>query len=375
MLTPKRTITLEEIVDLYAEYLGDDIDLVSAIRLGRLETVQKILDDDPTAAHRKGREPNPLREAAGWGRLEICKFLVQKHKVDVNDFKGGVGYPIIKAALKHPEIVKYLIEHGADLQTRITWTGGRTGVWIVGDDATALHFAASDGVPETVKVLLEAGIDPFANAISDRAIEKEKQTALEVAAFFGKTDNAIAILEHPSFRALLIGSYPSWLAFQAQDPAELVEALLTHGANVNGPDSKRLPIQIAVQGMHPNDDQNNESIKRVVAVLTKHGAKMDVYAAVAIGDLGSLSTLLDETPSASNTYSIGGYPALHMAIQMNRPKAVKLLIDAGCDLQIPNKSESTGTKGDTPLTTAEWWGRKKIAAMLIDAGATANAKN
>lgn len=375
---------LRKIIELYVEHLGDDIDLVSAVRLGRLDTVRKIVTNDPTAAHGEKYGPNPLREAANWGHIDICKFLVEEHKVDVDDFDGGTGYPIIKAALKYPEIVKYLIDNGANLKTRITWKGGRTGVWIVGDDATALHFAACDGVPETVKILLDAGVDPFATA-HDSFDKEEKQTALEVAAFFGKTDNALSILEHPTFenadpilrkqslnQSLRVGSSSSSLAFESQDRSELVDALITHGADLDSGDAGS-PIQIAVSSIHPNDDEKNESIKKMVSVFRKHGAEIDIFSAVAIGDFESLVKLLGEDPKSSNSYSIGGYPALHMAIKMNYPKAVKLLLDAKCDIEIKNKSKSTGWEGETPLLCVAFWGHHEIAEMLVNAGANVNA--
>ena len=71
-------------------------------------------------------------------------------------------------------------------------------MWIIGDDATALHYAASDGVPETITMLLDAGVDPFATA-RDLFGKNSKQTALEVAAYFGKADNARAIVGYPKF--------------------------------------------------------------------------------------------------------------------------------------------------------------------------------
>jgi ankyrin repeat protein len=297
------------------------------------------------------------------------------------------GYPIIKSALKHPKIVKYLIDQDADLETRITWRGGRTGVWIIGDDATALHYAASDGVPETVKILLDAGVDPFVTA-HDSFDKEERQTALEVAAFFGRTDNAIAILEHPKFKnadhairqqvldeSLTTGSYSSWLAFQAQDRSELLDALITHGASFNTTDDKHSPIQIAVSSIHPNDDEKNESIKRMVSVLKKHGHELDVFSAVAIGDFETLAKLLETDPKAVNSYSIEGYPALHMAIKMNYPKVVKMLLDAGCDIEIRSKSESTGWNGETALLCVAFWGHDEIAQILLRAGANVNAKS
>ncbi|MCO6046767.1 ankyrin repeat domain-containing protein [Aeoliella sp. ICT_H6.2] len=382
----QQTADLRKIVDMYVDHLGDDIDLISAVRLGQLHTVKNLVGRNPSAAHGQEHGPNPLREAANWGHLDICKFLIEEHQVDVDDFEGGTGYPIIKTALKYPDIVKYLIEQGANLETRITWRGGRTGVWIIGDDATALHFAARDGVPETITILLDAGVDVFATA-HDPLDEEVNQSALDVAAYFGKTDNAMAILHHSQFndargklrqevldRSLAIASYPSWLAFEAQDRSELIDALITHGANARTTGDKRSPIQIAVSGIHPEDNAKNESIKKMVSVLRKHGAELDVFSAVAIGDSDALAKLLEKDPKVSISYSIEGYPAMHMAIQMNYPKAVKMLLDAGCDVEIKSKSESHGWDEETPLLCAAFWGHDEIAKMLVRAGANVNAK-
>ena len=386
--TKRQVEALRKIVDAYVKHLGDNIDIISAVRLGELATVRRIVNQNPATANRQGHGPTPLREAANWGQFAICKFLIEEHSVDIDDFEGGTGYPIIKAAVKHPRIVKYLVEQGADLKTRITWNGLRTGVWIIGDDATVLHYAAADGVPATIKILLDAGVDPFATA-HDSFDKKDKQTALGVAAYFGKTDNAIAILEHPRFsnaaakfrqhtidESLLIASCFSWLAFESQDRSELLDALLRHGANINVTNNRNhLPIQIAVSQISPDNEKrnkNNKSVKKVVAVLRKHGAELDVFSAVAIGDFQSLEKLLDEAPDASNAY-FNGYSALHMAIKMNQAKAVRMLLDAGCDVDIRNKSESTGWKGGTPLLCVAFWGHEEIAKLLISEGADVNA--
>jgi ankyrin repeat protein len=296
-----------------------------------------------------------------------------------------VGYPIIKSALKSPAIVNYLIEQGADLQTKITWRGARSGIWIIGDDATTLHYAVSDGVPETVKILLDAGVDPF--AIAHDPIDKEdKQTALEVAAFEGRTDCVIALLEHPAFKnadqtirqqvlnkSLTTGSFSSSFAYQAQDRSELLEALMTHGAKFDSTESKDSPIQIAVTQIHPNHEERNDSIEKMVSVLRKHGHELDVFSAVAIGDFDTLGKLLETDPQAANSYSIEGYPALHMAVKMNYSEAVKIMLDAGCDIEIRSKSEKTGWNGETALLSVAFWGHDEIAKMLLRAGANANA--
>lgn len=85
-------------------------------------------------------------------------------------------------------MVKILIGAGADLKTPITWRGSRTGVWIIGDDATALHYAAEEGPPESAELLIDAGI-------SVDARDTKGQTPLHIAAIFGRAAMVRFLLE------------------------------------------------------------------------------------------------------------------------------------------------------------------------------------
>ncbi|MFN0020212.1 MAG: ankyrin repeat domain-containing protein [Pirellulaceae bacterium] len=368
---------LQQIMKLY-EGAGGEADLLTAITVGDLKRVKAILEKSPALAD-DFQDESPLRMAASRGHFEICKYLLDNFRVDVNDFERGTGYPIIKGALAHPKIVKLLIEHGADLKKRITWMGGRTGIWIIGDDATALHYAADDGVPETVTLLIENGVDIFATA-HDIFNDKSEQTALEVAAYFGKADNAEAIINHPKFdlaepenkqalldKCLRLGANPSWLAREANRP-KLMEVLIRKGANPNTSIDGVTSIQIAARDIHPTHPDENDDIKQTIAVLTKHGAKMDLFSAVAIGDERQVQALLANDPKSANARGPDGYPALHFAVGMNYKSIVAALLKAGGDVNIPNKSENTGGVGETALDCAEFWERDEIAKLLIDAG-------
>ena len=72
--------------------------------------------------------------------LESDPSLVRERTAD-----GSTG---LHQAVRHPEILKRLIDHGADPNLRD-----------VGDNASALHFAAGGGHLESVRVLLDAGAD------------------------------------------------------------------------------------------------------------------------------------------------------------------------------------------------------------------------
>lgn len=372
----------QAITKLYLD-AGAEYDIMTAIRLDDIDRVKAILKQTPELAD-NFQDQSPLRIAASLGRLGICRHLIERYRVDVNDFERGVGYPIIKDAVAHPEVVRLLIEKGADLKTRITWQGGRTGIWIIDDDATALHFAARDGVPETVKLLIDAGVDIFATA-HDMADKTATQTALEVAAIFGKADNAIAILNHPKFgkandqirkelldKCLLVGTFGIWHCEKGAKP-RLCEALLQKGADANADSVGVTVMQRAARQIHPGQRNENREIKMVIAILAKHGATFDLFSAVAIGDETLVARMLERNPKSANSRGPDGYPALHFAVGMNYQNIVKRLLDAGGDVDIRNKSDYQGAEEETALHAAAFWERYDIAQVLIDAGADVNA--
>jgi ankyrin repeat protein len=122
------------------------------------------------------RGAQPLRVAARAGRVEICRLLLDHH-ADIDAFDAGSGYPILVDAVAHDAVVKLLIERKANLRRRITWRGLRSGVWLIGDEATALHYAVGAGNVESVRLLLAAGIDPSAT-------DDDGQTSLHLAIRF-----------------------------------------------------------------------------------------------------------------------------------------------------------------------------------------------
>jgi ankyrin repeat protein len=117
----------------------------AATYMNDIPWVEKRLAADTSLVNEtNGAQDIPLRLAARLGRVKICKLLLE-HGADPDDSEQGCGFPIMVNAVEHPAVVKLLIDHGANLKRKITWRCGRTGVWVIGDEASALHYAAFAG--------------------------------------------------------------------------------------------------------------------------------------------------------------------------------------------------------------------------------------
>ncbi|MCA9073205.1 MAG: ankyrin repeat domain-containing protein, partial [Planctomycetaceae bacterium] len=80
------------IADLYLA-AGAEYDILTAIAFNDLDRVKATAAKVPKP--KDGFYFNsPLRRAASLGRLAICRYLVEEHHADVNQFDQGAGYPI-----------------------------------------------------------------------------------------------------------------------------------------------------------------------------------------------------------------------------------------------------------------------------------------
>jgi ankyrin repeat protein len=240
--------------------------------------------------------------------------------------------------------------------------------------------------PETITLLIDHGVDIFATTRDEPPLRLGQQTALEIAASFGRGANARAIVDHPTFdradrasrqrlldKSLCVGA----ISLQTGGNEEwqtLINTLLQKGAHPNAADGRGTAVQLVVREIRPNADQENAAVKQIGALLRQHGATVDLFSAVAIGDLLEVRRLVREKPEAARARGADGYPALHFAVSMNAKDIVGALLDAGCDVDMRNQSNDTGAVGETALHCAAFWGRYEIAKLLIDRGADVNAR-
>jgi ankyrin repeat protein len=267
----------------------------------------------------------------------------------------------------YPEIVELLIENGADLKTEITWQGGHSGVFFMHDEAkTALHHAAFGGVPETIELLIDRGLDIMTPTYPVPENEVG-HTALHLASWAGAGGNAQAIINHPKFQqiekakrqmmldeCILLG-VGYHVPASNPDRSALVKILLDAGANphLKSKDGETA-LQIAASGVASSfsNGYQKESAKRTVELLLDHGVELDLDSAVMIEDVAQVERILKESPELANSRRSSGYPILHYAIGRQNLQIVKLFIAAGGDQNLKNE-DSSSTLGESALELAK----------------------
>ena len=348
--------------------------LALACETGNGAMVQKLLEAgaNPNVALRP--VDTPLMLASRSGSVEAVKALLT-HDARVNAKESTKGQTALMwaAAEKHADVVRLLLEFGADVNLR---SDGKY---------TALLFAARANDIETTKALLAAGAN-----INDA--DNDGNAALVVASLMGNTAVAKFLVENGAdinaagggFTPLhwavgfwdigvtgpfgIKAEHSEWSALaglRGDAKFEYAKFLIDHGANVNakltkGPRRGGLgsggTINLSMQGATPLLLAANAADVRLMHLLLDHGA--DTHVVLRNG-----TTML--------MLAVGIARALG-ASWVTEPQAIeaaKLAIDLGADLNAVN------VPGDTAMHAAAYAGFNNMIPFLLDKGASLNPKN
>jgi ankyrin repeat protein len=192
---------------------------------------------------------------------------------------------------------------------------------------TGLHTAARAARLEAVRFLLARGADPNAREAGDN-------------------------------------TYPLHCAAARKD-LEMVRALLDAGGDVHGfGDVHELDtIGWACVYREPGDDP-----WPVANVLVERGARHHIFSAIALGDLDSIRSLVEQNPKALErrlSRFEGRQTPLHFTISLRRYDILDLLISLGADIEAEDAS------GNTALVSAMMRGDLEAIRRLHAAGAKA----
>jgi ankyrin repeat protein len=372
--------------------------LALAAENGHAAIVERLLarGANPNAASPSG--VTPLMRASRTGNIGSVRALLAKG-AHVNTVERDRGQTALMWAVsrQHPEIVKALLENGADLAARsvvrrltVMLDQGPPGVKTAREHAhqieaggsTALLFAASSGSVDAAKILIDHGAD-----VNDTAADGN--SALVVAAFAGHGGVARLLLERGADANAAGAGYGALHAAVLRGDAATVKALLAKGANPNIRMTKGSPVRrfgsqwalvqnlagatplfiatiydeldlmrmLLEAGASPSLALENGMPPLLIAAggEVPHEARPSDVARLGINDvdvpeiprpesdlLVATRLLLDRGAAVTET-SAGGDTALHAAAAAGLTGVIQLLVDRGAAIEATNKS------GQTPL--------------------------
>ena len=315
---------------LWSPGRGTDVwALIQACASGDLETVQALIERDPSLARSHYDYRKPLY------------FAVRENRVDV---------------------VRFLLEHDRN----------PLDLWV---DDGPLEIARDRGYTQMERLLthtLEARFnaspkgEPVASALRDRDLERMRELLDAQPDLLAAGDSRSSQPIH-------------WATMTRQ--LEAIDELLRRGADI---DARRMdgarPVHLTngdyfYRGWRDVAREWPVTPKQVMAHLRARGAFIDLPTACHTGDIERVRELLGQDPSLANRigehegYYLGAGAPLSNAAAAGRIDIVQVLLDHGADPNLPE--EQFAPKGRA-LYSAVYHGHYDIAKLLLERGAFPN---
>ncbi len=320
--------------------------LHGAARAGNRAMVELLLSRGAEVNSKEVTGQTPLHIAADKGFQAVVEVLLA-NKIDVNAQDDSGNTPLHLAGGGQAKIIQMLLAAGANPNAENKL--GRT----------PLSFAAENGSPESVKLLLAAKADPNGGKLDAPllcAVHKQDVASIELLLEKGANANAkgavsweVAFNGHMYLADYFSDDRPSvdplWLAVSTKQ-LPMVQVLLKFKADPNDSQTDGRPLLF-----------NALSDTNILEVLLDAGAKVDV-----------------RDKNASMNGVLFNWTLLDAAILEKAIAAVKTLLAHGAD---PNAHDASGNMAlhwaANPL-----WGQlmdRKLFELLLDHGANPNVRN
>lgn len=317
--------------------------LIAAAGEGHAQLVRALLERGADPRRRADNGARALDLAASQGQLAVVQLLLA-HDPQLLDLPGGGENTalMVAAGWGHAEVVRVLLERGADARKRLA------------DGRHALDWAAHRGHPAAVEQLLTH--DPLLLRLPGY----DERTALIAASMYGHAEVVRVLLArgaHPrkrlasGFRALDLAAH--------QGHQAVVERLLAHDPqllDLPGAGERTALVAAAASGH-----------AKLVRALLERGADPRKWAtggpallwAAHGGHQATVEQLIEHDPQLLDLPGHGEWTALYMAAYFGHVELVRALLGRGAD---PRKRTANGSHA---LEGAAEAGRQAVVEQLL----------
>jgi ankyrin repeat protein len=326
--------------------------LYYAAAKGHLALVQSLVAGGAVIDKADDNGTTPLAVAAEEGHLPVVVYLAeQSANIALPDVNGIVPLGLA-AQFGHLNIVEYLVKQGADINHAT-----------IQNDCTPLCTAADNGHLAVVKFLSTNGAD------INKPV-KDGSTPLHFAIVRKHIEIALYLIVNGANLAVadkVDGRVPLGLAAQNKGK-QIVEALLTHGLDVNQPSGRgATPLIIAA------DDGDLELVQYLIAQGGAINQAMDggctaLHFAIGHSHFAVVQYLVEHGALINQADAEGNTP-LKLAIEDNNMEMVQYLVTQGAAL-----NQATN-QGITPLLLAVKENYFECIQYLVEQGADVNQAN
>jgi ankyrin repeat protein/uncharacterized protein YegL len=368
-----------------------NIDIFKAIQQSDLVTVKQLLQIDPNLVRARNFDYTPLHYAIINFNVEIIKYLIE-HGADVNAETSDDFTPPLHLAIEYNfnvKIIKYLVEQGANINAETN------------NGYTPLHWAAcNNSNVEVLQYLISQGVNVNAENYHGKTpldvadTEEKKQILINAGA---KTVTKYSPPSKPNidiFEAIRqgdlitvkkllqkdgklifarnnLGDMSLHYAAKFNSNVDILKYLISQGSNVNAKNN---------HGKTPLDVANTEEKKQILInagakIATKYSPpskpNIDIFDAIKQSDLITVKQLLQKDGKLIFVRDYLGDTLLHYAVMFNsNVDILKYLISQRADVNAKNN------ESETPLHWAAAYNSNvDILKYLISQGADINTKN
>jgi ankyrin repeat protein len=360
--------------------------LGEAATVANMEMLELLLDADADVNLTNPEGQTALMAVARTGNIEAARLLLA-HGADVNAAEtwGGQTALMWASARKHPEMVKFLVENGAEVDKRAIdrdWERRVTSEPRVKEmfqgGFTSLLYAVREDCLDCVKELLAAGADinkpdpenvsPLILALTNLHFDVAKYLIEQGADvnqwdYYGRTP-----LYAAADMNIVPASYRNDLPpVQNTTGIEIARMLLERGANVDYalklyPPARNIAYDrandypVMITGSTPLQRAAYGGDVEMMKLLLDHGANM------ALANINGVSPMIALT-------NPGGTRNRNKS-ELTVMQGLDLLMVAGADI-----NQKSGVNGETPLHTSARLNWLEVVKFLVANGADLNAKD